>query len=105
MSKSKGNDRHKQTVRFLKWIERYSGWWYLICTPKDEHINPAIMQTLIEQLAKEQFYEIIFVLLMVHREEGFVKSTGEAVFVEMLIDEWNAGKKEEFVKHLINHFE
>jgi len=105
MSKPKRNGRYKQTVRFLKWIKHYSGWWYLICTPKDEHINPSIMQTLIGQLAKEQFYEIIFVLLMVHREEEFVKSTGEAVFVEMLIDEWNTGKKEEFIKHLINHFE
>lgn len=105
MSKSKGNGRHIQTVRFLKWIERYSGWWYLICTPKDEHITPRIMQTLIEQLAKEQFYEIIFVLLMVHRKEEFVKSTGETMFVEMLISEWNAGKKEEFIKNLINYFE
>jgi len=49
------------------------------------------MQTLIEQLAKEQFYEIIFVLLMVHRDEEFVKSTGQAMFVEMLITQWNAG--------------
>lgn len=105
MSKSKRNGRHKQTVRFLKWIERHSGWWYLICTPKDEHITPVIMQTLIKELAKEQFYEIIFVLIMVHKEEEFVKSTGEAIFMEMLIAEWNAGKKEEFIKNLINHLE
>jgi len=105
MSKLKGNGRHKQTIRFLKWINRYSGWWYLICTPNDEHINPSIMQTLIEQLAKEQFYEIIFVLLMVHRGEEFVKSTGQAMFVEMLINEWNAGNKDIVIKKLIDHFE
>lgn len=105
MSKSNGNGRHKQTIRFLKWINRYSGWWYLICTPKDEHINPSIMQTLIEQLAKEQFYEIIFVLLMVHRDEEFVKSTEQAMFVEMLIAQWNAGNKDELIKSMIDHFE
>jgi len=105
MSKSKGNGRNRQTVKFLKWINRYSGWWYLICTPKDEHINPGIMQTLIEQLAKEQFYEIIFVLLMVHRDEGFVKSTGQAMFTEMLTAEWNAGNKDIFIEKLIDYFE
>ena len=105
MSKSHDNGRNKQTIRFLKWINRYSGWWYLICTPNDEHINPSIMQTLIEQLAKEELYEFIFVLLMVHRNEDFVKTTGQAMFVEMLIAEWQAGNKNEVIKDLIDHFE
>ena len=59
--------RDKHTIRFLKWIRRYSGWWYLICTPDDEHMNLDMMKMLIQRLAKEQFYEIIFVLLTVHR--------------------------------------
>lgn len=105
MSKSHGNGRNKQTIRFLKWINRYSGWWYLICTPNDEHINPSIMQTMISQLAKEELYEIIFVLLMVHRNEEFVKNTGQAMFVEMLVAGWQAGNKDEIIKNLINHFE
>lgn len=105
MSKSKGNGRNKQTVRFLKWINRYAGWWYLICTPNDEHINNSIIQTMIEQLAKEELYEIIFVLLMVHRNEDCVKSTGQLLFVEMLVDEWNSGNKNEIIKNLIDHFE
>jgi len=105
MSKSHGNGRNKQTIRFLKWINRYSGWWYLICTPNDEHINPSIMQTLIEHLAKEELYEIIFVLLMVHRNEEFVKTTGQAMFTEMMIAQWNAGNRNEVIKDLINHFE
>lgn len=105
MSKSKGNGRNRQTIRFLKWINRYSGWWYLICTPNDEHINNSIIQTMIEQLAKEELYEIIFVLLMVHRNEDCVKTTGQAVFMEMMIAQWNAGNREELIKNLINHFE
>lgn len=105
MSKSKGNGRNRQTIRFLKWINRYSGWWYLICTPYDEHINNSIIQTMIEQLAKEELYEIIFVLLMVHRNEDCVKTTGQAMFVEMLANEWNSGNKNELIKSMINHFE
>lgn len=102
---SKGNGRNRQTIRFLKWISRYAGWWYLICTPEDEHINPSIAQTIIEQLAKEQLYEVIFVFLMVHRNEDFIKCTGQAMFAEMLIDEWNAGNKDEIIKKLIDHLE
>lgn len=28
--------RDKQTIRFLKWVRRYPGWWYLICTQGKE---------------------------------------------------------------------
>lgn len=102
---SKGNERNRQTIRLLRWINRYAGWWYLICTPDDEHINPSISQTIIEQLAKEQLYEIIFVFLMVHRNEDFIKRAGQAMFAEMLIDEWNTGNKDEIIKNLIEHLE
>lgn len=105
MSKQKGNGRHRQTVRFLKWIQQYPGWWYLICTPKDEHINPQMMKMLIERLAKEQFYEIMFVLLMVHRDEEFAKSAEQSMYVQMTVDEWSAGRRELFIKNLIDRFE
>ena len=65
--------RDKQTIRFLKWINKYPGWWQLICTPNDEHMNINMMNMLIKHLAQEQLYEIIFVLLMVHRKEKYVK--------------------------------
>ena len=47
--------RDKLTIRFLKWIREYSGWWYLICTPDEEQMNISKMKMLIERLAKEQF--------------------------------------------------
>jgi hypothetical protein len=89
--------RDKHTVRFLKWIRRYSGWWYLICTPNDEHMNLSMMKMLIERLAKEQFYEIIFVLLMVHRNAGFMDDTFKYMLLEMIITGWQGevkGKKQ-----------
>ena len=51
--------RDKQTIRFLKWINKYPGWWQLICTPNDEHMNVNMMNMLIKHLAQEQLYEII----------------------------------------------
>lgn len=81
--------RDKQTVDFLKWIKRYSGWWYLICTPNDEHMNMSIMKSLIERLEKEQFYEVIFVLLMVHRNEDFMKNIFNYLLLEIITENWN----------------
>lgn len=57
----KDNKRNKEVIRFLKWIRRYNGWWYLICNPGDEHMNPDMMKLLITKLAKESFYEMIVV--------------------------------------------
>lgn len=85
--------RDKQTVRFMKWTRRYSGWWFLICTPGDEHMNLDMMKTLIQRLAKEQFYEIIFVLLMVHRNAEFMDSIFKTMLLEMILAGWKGEVK------------
>ena len=64
-----------------------------------------MMQLLIERLAKESFYEIIIVLFMVHRNEHFMSSLGSSLITRMLMNELNAGNKDEIIKYLIAHFE
>lgn len=81
-------------VRFLKWIRKYPGWWFLICTPDEEHMNPDMMKILIERLAKEQFHEIIFVLLMVHRNAGFMDSVFQEMLLEMTLAGWKGEVKD-----------
>ena len=100
----KENSRMKQTVKFLKWIRQYSGWWYLICTPNDKHMNPEMMKMLIERLDKAALYELIFVLIMVHRKEPFVDSFIKSVLLDMLIARWDIDK-EEIVKKFIEHLQ
>ena len=94
------NKRDKQTVRFLKWIREYPGWWYLICTPAEEHMNLKMMKMLIERLAKEQFYEIIFVLLSVHRNTGFMNNVFDFMLLETILAGWQGEvmDKEQFIK-------
>ena len=108
-SRSKGSEnienltkRDKHTIRFLKWIRQYSGWWYLICTPNDEHMNLSMMKMLIERLAKEQFYEIIFVLLMVHRNADFMDNIFKYSLLEMIIAGWQGEVKgkDQFIKDI-----
>lgn len=98
--------RDNHTVRFLKWIRIYPGWWYLICTPGNEHMNINIMKMLIERLAKEQFYEIIFVLLMVHRNADFMDSVFKTMLLEMMLNTWQgeANVRQQFIRDLTNLF-
>ena len=98
------NKRSKQTVHFLKWIRQYSGWWYLICTPNDEHINLQMMRLLIARLYQEGFYEIIFVLLMVHRDSPVMTHVTDYLLLDCLIDQWEKNPSLLF-KNLLDLFE
>lgn len=99
--------RDKQTIRFLKWIRRYPGWWYLICTPNEKHMNIKMMNLLIKHLAQEQLYEIIFVLLMVHRKESYMKDVSSYMLLNMVTENWGGkGKdREQMIKDIIEYFE
>ena len=80
--------RDNYTIGLLQWIRRYPGWWYLICTPDDEHMDFETMRKIVEQLAKEQFYEIIFVALTVHRKTNFMDITFKTMLIEMILAGW-----------------
>lgn len=94
----------KQTIRFLKWTRRYSGWWYLICTPNDEHMNLQMMKMLIQRLYQEGFYEIIFVLLMVHRNHPVMSHVTEYLLLDGIIEHWTEDK-DDIIKSLLTHFD
>ena len=60
--------------------------------------NPSMMKLLIQQLAKESFFEIIFVLLIVHRNEAFVKTTFSLLLLDSISDDWKNGNEEKFIQ-------
>lgn len=97
--------RDKQTVRLLRWIQKYPGWWHLICTPNDEHMNLDLMSTIIRHLEQEELYEIIFVLIMVHRNERFMKGIFESMLLELITDNWNGKTKnrQQIIKGFLQH--
>ena len=94
--------KDRNTIHFLKWIRQYPGWWYLICTPGEENMNISMMKMLIERLAKEQFYEIIFVLITVHRNAGFMNSVFKHLLLEMILAGWKGEVKgkEQFIRDM-----
>jgi len=86
------NNRTAQTLRFLKWIRDHSGLWYLICTPHEEHMKLDMMRQLISQLYQEGFYEIIFVLLTVHRDDQSLSRLPEYLLLDSFIARWGQEK-------------
>jgi len=86
------NNRTAHTLRFLKWIRDHSGLWYLICTPNEEHMNLDMMKQLIGQLCQEGFYEIIFVLLTVHRDDPSLSHLPEYLLLDSFIARWEREK-------------
>lgn len=71
----------------------------------NEHMNLDMMQLLIKKLAEEHFYEIIFVLLEVHKNEAFLKSLKEVLFKDLLISEWKNGHKDDMIEKIIDYLE
>lgn len=71
---SKNKENRKRNKAALKWIREYSGFWQMICTPDDSDMNITTMRKIIKCLEKNEMYEFIFVLLMVHRDKPYVKS-------------------------------
>lgn len=103
MSMSK--ERTTQTIKFLKWTKKYNGWWKLICEPDNENMNFSMMKLLIEELEKESFYEIIFVLLFIHKKQTFMNDTFETLLTDLLIAQWKVGNKDDTLKGLIDSLE
>ena len=87
------NKQTARTVRFLKWIREHSGLWYLICTPGDEHMDIDMLKRLVCQLYQEGFYEIIFVLLMVHRDNPALSHVSEYLLLDSFIARWGREKE------------
>lgn len=66
-----------------------------------------MMRMLIKHLAKEQLYEMIFVLLMVHRKEQYVKDISSLISLDLIIKNWGGKRKdrEQIVKGFLSYFE
>ena len=80
---------------------KHGGRWYLICTPGDEHMTMSMMTRLITMLAEKSYYEIILVLLMVHREVPFVQSLYKSMLLDYVISEWESVRKEKLIKSVL----
>lgn len=86
----KVSKKDKQTKRLIKWIEKNPGWWKTICTPGNMNIEK--MKMITQKLAQEQMYDIILVLVTVHRNEDFMKNAFNYMFLDLVKE--NCSKKD-----------
>jgi len=101
-----GNRKDKKRSRkLLKWIRRYSGYWWLICTPGDSHMNMAVAGNIIKSLAKNGLYEFIFVFLTVHRDEEFVKNMLPFLNLDLMLEEIKHKGMDEIVQMIEEHLQ
>lgn len=80
--------RDDYTIGLLQWIRDNPGLWQGICTPGDKLMYFETMKELIEQLSREGFYDIILVLLTVHRHNSNMKNALEGLMTEMFLAGW-----------------
>ena len=97
------NYRLQQTKKCLQWIQRYPGWWYLICTPGEEHMTITMMGTLLRKLKEEYLYELIFVLLSVHRKAPFMENFFQFALLDRLTEDW-AEDSEKIIQEFLERF-
>lgn len=82
------------TTRMLRWVYDHGGWWQLICTPGDERMTFTMMKLLVEKLSKAELHELIFVMLMVHRDAPLMENVREYLLLERLVKDWHADQEE-----------
>ncbi len=93
----------KRSRKLLKWIKRYGGYWDLLCTPGDSHMNMAAARNIIKSLAKNGLYELIFVFLTVHRNEEFVKHMLQYINLDLMLEEIKHKDMDQVVQMIDGH--
>ena len=89
----------KRSRKLLKWIQRYGGYWQLICT-SDCDLDMAVTRNIIHSLAKSGLHEFIFVLLNVHREKEFIKNLSSHLSLDLMLEEIRHQDMDEIVRML-----
>ena len=80
------------TRKVLQWIRDYPGLWYLVCTPGAEKMNLQMLKFLFQKLSDSHLYDLIFVMLMVHREHPALKKLSEYWLIDRLSATWEGDK-------------
>ncbi len=79
----------EHTRAVLKWTKAYREYWRMICTPKDERMTPDTMKRIIANLREHSLYELIFVMLTVHRDTPFVNDLLTDISNYTIYRRWN----------------
>lgn len=85
----------------LTWAKKNKESWEIICTPSDERLTPERMKRIIEQLWGNSLYDIIFIMLTVHRNAPFVSELLSNLINYMSVALWD-GDSDGIIKRIVN---
>jgi len=94
----------RSSSEFLQWVHDYFGLWSLTCTAEHEHSTPKNIADLIEKLSAAGLDELIFVALMVHRDEPFMVFFYRIMFFDLISERWES-EREHIIDKIIQHLQ
>ena len=68
-------------------------------------MNLQMMQSLIRRLLDEGFYEIVFVLLMVHRKDPVMKNFTDYQCLDLMAEKWARGEGRKMLEQIARQFD
>ena len=97
--------KRKRVIKLLNWIEQYPGFWQMACDPNDEHMDIGKMRIIVQNLAQAGLYEVIIVILSVHKKKDFMQQLGNEVFLHLTKEQIKDGKENEMLKFILEKLE
>lgn len=82
-------EEKKRARDVLNWSRANRTYWRIMCTPNDEQMTPDMMKKIIINLQENSLYELIFVMLTVHRKTPFVNDILADITNYMMYRRWN----------------
>ena len=86
----------------LKWARKHREYWRMICTADDDRMTRDTMKKIIETLCKASTYELIFVMLTVHRSRPFVSDLLSDMTNYLVATRWK-NESEGLIDRIINY--
>lgn len=98
-------DKNAKLLRLIDWIDQYPGFWQMACDPNNEHMNMSKMRTIVGLLAQAKLYEVIVVVLAVHKNQGFIESLKQEMLLEMAKKQIKDDNKDKMIKFILDKLE
>lgn len=97
--------KNAKLLRLIDWIDQYPGFWQMACDPENEHMSASKMRTIIELLAQAGLYDVIVVVLAVHKNQGFIKSLNQEMLLNMAKKQVKDDNKDKMIKFILDRLE
>lgn len=94
--------RKDNTINFLKWTKKRNDLWRILYTPDCKEMTPEKMRMIIEELLNEELYELIFVMLTIHRNTPFVSDVLSMMFNDLTSSRWK-NEKVYIIKRILHY--